>query len=197
MPKPNNKGLEPRSGTGKGERRGETYNEDRRGRIDPWELSEDGQVSKVVDGEVPQHPHRCERMEGIQKHHPYEKANRASGTGPLVDTRPHISTHAAGEKARTKDECPRSPARKGEAMRDTRMSQGKKTHLVCHGSLNPEIQYVYHCTTHVPYNTACMNHSAVTREFIEKKRTHVGNHSQHDGPQDQVHAHIHADEILR
>ena len=126
MPKPNNKGLEPRSGTGKDERREETYNEDWRGRIDPWELSEDGQVSKVVDGEVPQHPHRCERMERIQKHHPYEKANRASGTGPLVDTRPHISTHAAGEKAHTKDECPRSPAKKGEAMRDTRMSQGKK-----------------------------------------------------------------------
>lgn len=38
--------------------------------------------------------------------------------------------------------------------------------MVCHGSLNPEVQYVYHCTTHVPYNTAYANakHFSIRRE---------------------------------
>ena len=44
------------------------------------------------------------------------------------------------------------PSRSG-----TLISPGRETHLVCHGSLNPEVQYVYHCTTHVPYNTAYAN----------------------------------------
>ena len=39
---------------------------------------------------------------------------------------------------------------------------------MCHGSLNPEVQYVYHCTTHVPYNTA------YTKPFSAKKRRRDG-----------------------
>lgn len=44
-----------------------------------------------------------------------------------------------------------------------------KTHLVCHGSLNPEVQYVYHCTTHVPYNTAYTRPKPVRSHDIENK----------------------------
>ena len=28
--------------------------------------------------------------------------------------------------------------------------------------MNPEVQYVYHCTTHVPYNTACANTNPIS-----------------------------------
>ena len=49
------------------------------------------------------------------------------------------------------------------------MFRVRKTNLVCHGSLNPEVQYVYHCTTHVPYNTA------YTKPFSTKQhRRHRG-----------------------
>ena len=48
-----------------------TYDEDWRGGVDPWEVGEDGQIPKVIDGEAPQHPHGRERMECIQEHHPY------------------------------------------------------------------------------------------------------------------------------
>lgn len=58
-----------------------TYDEDRCSGVDPWEMGEHGQVAKVIDGEVPQHPHGRESMEGIQEHHPYNaEAEYGSGT---------------------------------------------------------------------------------------------------------------------
>jgi hypothetical protein len=52
-------------------------------------------------------------------------------------------------------------------------------HLVCHGSLNPEVQYVYHCTTHVPYNTAyaipSASHDTCARKVKEPTLTTTAN----------------------
>ena len=85
--------------------------------------------------------------------------------------RPHMCIYAAYGKIRTVNEAPKFGRTVGRGvMRPMPRRSGRlicsvrETHLVCHGSLNPEVQYVYHCTTHVPYNTA------YTKSFSAKNR---------------------------
>jgi len=121
-------------------------------------MSEYGQVPKVIDRKVPQHPHSRQGMERIQEHHPYE-TEKKSGTRALRILGRMCAYMRQSETIRTVDEHPGFRKKGGDEIY-AEMETGqtcpevKETHLVCHGSLNPEVQYVYHCTTHVPYNTA-------------------------------------------
>jgi hypothetical protein len=113
-------------------------------------------------------------MEGIQEHHPYE-TEKKSGTRALETIDRMCAYMRRGERIRTVDEHPKFRKRGGNEILCREGAKGscsevEGTYLVCHGSLNPEVQYVYHWTTHVPYNTAYRR----TRVFSVRRHREQG-----------------------
>ena len=110
-----NRIAEDQSHVGKEKGNSETYDEDWRDGIDPWEVSEYGQVPKVIDREVPQHPHSRQGMEGVQEHHPYETKNRLESRASRILNR-MCAYMRRGEGIRTVDERPRFREKRGNEI---------------------------------------------------------------------------------
>lgn len=94
---------------------------------------------------------------------------------------PNVGDVCRDKKIRTIDEEPKFGREVddeigAERERDAHVRR-RETHLVCHGSLNPDVQYVYHCTTHVPYSTAytTTGQVSVMRHPEQNEDMNIGN----------------------
>ena len=87
-------------------RSSETYDEDWREGIDPWEVSEYVHVPKVIDRKVPQHPYSRQGVECIQEHHPCETEKRLEIRAPGILDRVYAYMRR-DQRIRTVDERPK------------------------------------------------------------------------------------------